>query len=158
MSRRPEEFDLCQRRLRRFWKTREAKCAIVSAQLLLQNHIAMWFELGRRIWVMIVIVAFATASVVPVAQAHPQHTQLVTNLSSSVDQGNCDHNGYPASHQSGTQSTCCTAPSNAAVTLPSGLKLYFSIVQEILTPSLTRVVAGLTIPPDPHPPKHTASI
>lgn len=117
----------------------------------------MWFELGRRISMIMFIVAFATGISVPAIQAQSHHGQMVAPMTMSADHlANCAHDGKcPIDHNADMHGTCFATGTGVSALSATAAIYYFSVAKDVLTLSLDRDMVGLTVPPDPHPPKYT---
>ena len=102
------------------------------------------------------IVAFATGLSVPTVQAQSNRGQMVASVAMSMDgQGTCVHDGCPIDQNADMHGTCFASGTGVSVLSATEAIYQFSVAKDVLTPSLDRVMVGLTIPPDPHPPKQT---
>jgi hypothetical protein len=114
----------------------------------------MVLELGRRISMIVLIVAIATGFAVPVAPAGSHHAQTVASLAMSADDlAGCAHDGCPVDQHAAMHAACFTACAGVSVLSPPAATVYFSNARAVLTPSFDRAMVDRTIPPDPHPPK-----
>jgi hypothetical protein len=114
----------------------------------------MWLELGRRITMIMLIVAVATGFAVPAAHAELHHGQVIVNAAMNMDNfGTCAHDGCGINQQADMQGTCF-APCTGVTALSATTAIFhFTVGHDVLTPSLDRAMVDRTIPPDPHPPK-----
>jgi hypothetical protein len=110
-------------------------------------------ELGRRISMIVLIVAIATGLSVPVAPAGPHHPQMVASLAMGADHSDCTHDGCPVDQHAATHATCFTACAGVSVLPPPAAVVDLSLARDVLTPSLDRAMVDRAVPPDPHPPK-----
>jgi hypothetical protein len=116
----------------------------------------MWFELGRRISMILLIVAVATGFAVPTVKAGTHHSPMVTGITMSADNpAGCTHEGCPIDHGSDMHGTCFAPCAGATVLPPATAMVHLAVERDVLTPSLDLAVVDRTVAPDPHPPKHT---
>ena len=117
----------------------------------------MWLELGRRIAMIMLIVAFATSVAMPAVQAQTHHSQMIATVAMSADNhDDCAQDQCPLDHRADMQGTCCAASAGVSVLSQTTAIFYLAVTQDVLAPSLDLAMAGRAIPPDPHPPKQHA--
>jgi hypothetical protein len=115
----------------------------------------MWRELGRRVAVIVLIVAVATGFAVPATFAGPHHDQ--TAISVAIGAGHsagCAHDGCPIDQNAATQGACFSACAGVTVLPAAPATVCRAVVYDILTPSLDLAMVDRSIPPDPYPPKY----
>jgi hypothetical protein len=118
----------------------------------------MWLELGRRLSMIMLVVAFATGLTVPAVQAHSHHDQMLSLMTMSVDHlANCAQDGKcPIDQNTDMHGTCFASGTGVSALSATVAICQFSVVKDVLKPSFDRTMVGRTIPPDPHPPKQHA--
>ena len=117
----------------------------------------MWLELGRRISMIMLVVAFATGLSMPTVHAQSHHSQMIATVAMSADNhGDCAQDQYPLDHRADMQGTCCAASAGVSVLSQTTAIFYLAVTQDVLAPSLDLALAGRVIPPNPHPPKQYA--
>ena len=70
----------------------------------------------------------------------------------------CARSGCPIDQKADTQGSCFAPCPGVSVLPPTTTISYLSVAQDVLTPSLDRVMVDHTVAPDPHPPKQYALI
>jgi hypothetical protein len=119
----------------------------------------MWLELGRRLSMIVLVVAFATGLSVPTVQAHSHHGQIIAPMAMSADHlAGCAQDGKcPIDQNTDMHGTCFASGTGvSALLLATAVICQFSVTKDVLKPSFDRTMVGQTIPPDPHPPKQHA--
>ena len=116
----------------------------------------MWLEFGRRITMIILIVAVATGLGVPAVHAEIHHGQLIATAAISMDNsGTCAHEGCGSTQQADMQGTCFAPCIGVSVLPATATIIHFSVGHDVLAPALDQRMADRAIPPDLHPPKST---
>ena len=120
--------------------------------------LAMWLELGRRISMIMLVVAFATGLSVPSVQAHSHHNQMLAPMTMSADHlADCAQDGKcPIDKNTGMHGTCFGTGTGVSALSATAVVYHFSFAKDVLKPSFNLTMVGRTIPPDPHPPKQHA--
>jgi hypothetical protein len=120
----------------------------------------MWLELGRRVSMIMLIVAFATGISVPTVKAQSHHGQMIASMTMSADHlANCAQDGKcPIDQNTDMHGTCFATGAGVSALSATTAIYYFGVANDVLGPSLDRDMVGHTIPPDPHPPKQYALI
>jgi hypothetical protein len=119
----------------------------------------MWLELGRRIAMIMLIVAVATGFAVPTVHAELHHGQVIVSAAMSTDgSGTCAHEGCGISQQADMQGTCFAPCAGVTVLSTTAAIFHFTVGHDVLTPALTHAMVDRAIPPDPHPPKQVELI
>jgi hypothetical protein len=114
----------------------------------------MWLELGRRITMIMLIVAVATGLGVPAAHAELHHGQVIATAATSTDNfGTCAHDGCGSNQQADMQGTCFAPCAGVTALSTAAAIFHLTVGHDALTPSLDRAMVDRAIPPDPHPPK-----
>jgi hypothetical protein len=114
----------------------------------------MWLELGRRITMIMLMVAVATGVVMPAVHAELHHGQVIMSAAISTDNGGtCTHDGCGPSPLADMQGTCFAPCAGVTALSATTAKFQLTVGHAVLTPSLDRAMVDRTIPPDPHPPK-----
>jgi hypothetical protein len=115
----------------------------------------MWLELGRRISMIMLIVAVATGLSAPVFPAEPHHGQRVATVAMSADNlATCAHRGCPLEQRADMHGSCFAACAGVSIVpSPTAAILYYFVGADVLRPKRDLAMVGQAFPPDPHPPK-----
>ena len=112
-------------------------------------------ELGRRLAMIVLVVAVATGFAAPVSFAGPHHDQTVVSLAMNMGHSaGCAHDGCPAEQNSAAQGTCFSACAGITVLPPAMATVYSAIAYDVMTPTRDLTLVDRGIPPEPYPPKH----
>ena len=112
-------------------------------------------ELGRRLAMIVLVVAVATGVAVPVSFAGPHHDRAAISLAMGMGHPiGCAHDGCPADQNSAAQGACFSACAGVTVLPPVTATVYRAIAYDVMTPARDLVLVARVIPPDPYPPKH----
>ena len=115
----------------------------------------MWRDLGRRLAMIVLLVAVATGFAVPAYFAGPHHNQAAIGLTMDIAHpSGCVHDGCPVDQNTAMQDTCFAACAGVTVLPPIPTAVYRAIAHDVLAPSLDLAMIDRSIPPDPYPPKH----
>jgi hypothetical protein len=114
----------------------------------------MWLELGRRIAMIVLIVAIATGFSVPAVQAQSHHGQMVASVAMGADKlAGCAHDGCPIDQKADMQGACFAPCAGVSALSPMTTIPYLAVARDVLTPALDRAMVDRTVAPDPYPPK-----
>jgi hypothetical protein len=132
---------------RRYWKRSTLQSKSEPA--------VMWRELGRRVAVIVLIVAVATGFAVPVSFAGPHHDLAAVSMAVGAGPpGGCAHDGCAVDQDAATQGACFSACAGVTVLPAAAATVCRAVAYDILTPSPDLAMVDRSIPPDPYPPKH----
>ena len=112
-------------------------------------------ELGRRLAMIVLIVAVATGVAVPVSFAGSHHDKTAVSLALGMGHpAGCVHDGCPADQNTTAQGTCFSACAGVTVLPPVTATVYHAIAYDVMTPARDPALVDRGIAPDPYPPKH----
>jgi len=116
----------------------------------------MWRESARRLVVIVLSVALATALVARSVQAGSMEIAAAATTAMepmAMDMpmhGMCDG---CAGHEKSTASVACSAYCGATIASPYLVLTYSPIAAEAMAPRIALAATGLAMPPDPYPPR-----
>jgi hypothetical protein len=114
----------------------------------------MFLELGRRISMILLIVAVATGFAVPAAHAATHHSQMAVTAIITMDHAaDCAHEGCPIDQNVDMHGTCFAPCAGVTALPPATAMAYLTVARDVFMPSLDPAMVDRNVAPDPHPPK-----
>src|SRR5665213_2506962 len=97
----------------------------------------MWLELGRRVSIIMLIVAVATGFTAPIVQANSHRGQIVATVIMSADHlAGCAHDGCPIEQGTDMHGTCFAPCAGVSVLSTAAAMVYLpAAVERTLTPA-----------------------